>query len=99
MADAKKKDYQLLADGMIVDGVAKERGDTITIDAEHGERLAGFGAVGPVGILERRAEAEVKAQKLRADAEKAADEAVAASQDPDSDAPGDARRQVRRSGS
>lgn len=73
MADEKAptlKEYQLLADGMIVDGEERKRGDTIKIDKDHGELLERFGSVGPVGILERREKAAKDSRWLRDEAEK-----------------------------
>lgn len=94
MADDDKKaptkKYQLLADGMIIDGVASSRGDIVDVEAKHGERLAGLGALGPVGYLERMAKAEQEAQRLR-------DEAATAPE-PQTDAGDVSSRQPRRSG-
>ncbi len=67
---APTKQYQLLATGMMLKGVEFVRGDTVELDAEHGDRLETFGSVGPVGIIERMAKADAKAAELRAEAAK-----------------------------
>lgn len=81
MSDEKKPELvevELLAHGMLVDGVAHVTGDTVRISKQQADRLTQTGDVGPVGTIKKRDEAKRKAADLHAEAEAKIAEAHAA---------------------